>query len=514
MDLLKRTFETKFVHDVYRTYHGGDNDGDDENENAYFESLPSFSVPLTSVKLWIEPPDVWFSIQVVWILFLQMVMGAMLAVVIYYGILPPTMATRTEAPSSSPGRHRTTEQRPQRQGGGRLSPPGQPASLSATLLAYGVVIPVALAAPLVIVDRCDIRNIGLRLAWVSMPLTVTLRCLEALYGFVPTPRRRSLAEYVMYVGFILQPRYTNINSTNDGDDEDGTKVSKSSSSQQRSTIPMTHRVAFRILIQNYIWVAAYTVLYHCMKPSDFSPFSSPGDGPGASHSLVHWDLPHMYDTLAQACLLSVTLALSMTGVSALGGLLTGAQMDDRVTRLPLFLSESVGDFWGRRWNNLIHVALKQGVYKPVRSAMGGDRRTLASVAVFCVSGLYHEYVWVLMFFATQAQRREAGDGGDSGAGPDASSACCPSCYCDAWVGKQLIFFGWNGALIAMEHAFGRHLSKLAARLPRLLRSHLIVLLSLPVGHLFTADLVRAGYFDHIRPAIPVIVRIEYNRNNG
>ena len=192
-------------------------------------------------------------------------------------------------------------------------------------------------------------------------------------------------------------------------------------------------------------------------------------------------------------MMSFSLALSMTGASALGSLLTGVQMEDQVVQHPLFLSESVSDFWGRRWNNLIHVSLKQGVYKPVRMATGST--ILASLAAFVVSGLCHEFVWILLYLPTTAQLQEHGQN---------EGSCCATCYCDSWLGKQLVFFGWNGVLIALEYLVGSCIRRHTSWLPRLLRSHLVVLLSLPVGHLFTADITKAGYFNDLRHAIPMV----------
>jgi hypothetical protein len=180
----------------------------------------------------------------------------------------------------------------------------------------------------------------------------------------------------------------------------------------------------------------------------------------------------------------------MSGVSALASLLAGIQFDDRMTNHPMFLSTSPSDFWGRRWNHLIHVALKQGVYKPVRWKTGS--KILASIAAFCVSGILHEYVWKLLSFATSAQLSEGMDGD-----------CCISCYCNGWFGKQLLFFGWNGVLIALEYLVGNKLSSMTTHLPALLRSHIVVLLSLPVGHLFTADMTLSGYYESIQQALPL-----------
>ncbi|KAK6947005.1 Wax synthase domain [Dillenia turbinata] len=60
-----------------------------------------------------------------------------------------------------------------------------------------------------------------------------------------------------------------------------------------------------------------------------------------------------------------------------------------------YLSTSLQDFWGRRWNLMVSNILRHTVYKPVRSfsatLIGGTWAPLAGVvAAFVVSGLMHE----------------------------------------------------------------------------------------------------------------------------
>ncbi|KAK6149373.1 hypothetical protein DH2020_016898 [Rehmannia glutinosa] len=63
-----------------------------------------------------------------------------------------------------------------------------------------------------------------------------------------------------------------------------------------------------------------------------------------------------------------------------------------------YLSTSLQEFWGRRWNLTVSSILRQTVYKPVRSAsaavVGGDWAALPGVlAAFLVSGLMHELLF-------------------------------------------------------------------------------------------------------------------------
>ncbi|KAM5580877.1 putative long-chain-alcohol O-fatty-acyltransferase 5 [Rosa sericea] len=66
-----------------------------------------------------------------------------------------------------------------------------------------------------------------------------------------------------------------------------------------------------------------------------------------------------------------------------------------------YLSTSLQDFWGRRWNLMITNILRDTIYKPVRSAMaafvGSEWAPLPAVlAVFLVSGLMHELIYYYM----------------------------------------------------------------------------------------------------------------------
>ncbi|XP_009361072.2 probable long-chain-alcohol O-fatty-acyltransferase 5 [Pyrus x bretschneideri] len=70
-----------------------------------------------------------------------------------------------------------------------------------------------------------------------------------------------------------------------------------------------------------------------------------------------------------------------------------------------YLSTSLQDFWGRRWNLMITNTLRQTVHKPVRSAaetfLGTAWAPLPAVlATFLVSGLMHELIYFYMTRAT------------------------------------------------------------------------------------------------------------------
>ncbi|XP_057529494.1 long-chain-alcohol O-fatty-acyltransferase-like [Amaranthus tricolor] len=66
-----------------------------------------------------------------------------------------------------------------------------------------------------------------------------------------------------------------------------------------------------------------------------------------------------------------------------------------------YLSSSISDFWGRRWNLMVTDILRHTVYKPTRvflsNYIGRDWASVISViAAFVVSGLMHELIFYYM----------------------------------------------------------------------------------------------------------------------
>jgi hypothetical protein len=62
-------------------------------------------------------------------------------------------------------------------------------------------------------------------------------------------------------------------------------------------------------------------------------------------------------------------------------------------RAPLLTSTSVSDFWGRRWNLLIHGLFRRTVFSPL--TLRGVPAWAAGALAFAISGLFHEYAFAL-----------------------------------------------------------------------------------------------------------------------
>ena len=127
---------------------------------------------------------------------------------------------------------------------------------------------------------------------------------------------------------------------------------------------------------------------------------------------------------------------------------------------PMLASTSPSDFWGRRWNLIIHDCLKQGVYKPCRQMGGGP--TVAALAAFVASGLFHEWLLPIVFF-------------------DESPV----------YGTTLLFFAWQAMLVAIETC----MPQIKVHwIPRPVRTALVIASGIPLAHWFCDTYVHSDFF--------------------
>jgi hypothetical protein len=211
------------------------------------------------------------------------------------------------------------------------------------------------------------------------------------------------------------------------------------------------------------------------------------------------DVARCANAYVQGITLFLSLIFSLYAVGFMCSLVGNVQVVTEIFDAQrLLLSSSPSEFWGRRWNRLIHHHLKEAVYKPVRQRYGWDRPyslSLAVLATFGTSGILHEYVWLLLFFRTRRERLEGNT--------------CESCY-EYTFGKHLIFFGWNGLLLLFESIVAMFCQRMQQTVPPSLVGHVLSLMTfLPVLHLFTQDLLDSGYFTQLQVALPFIT-IERN----
>ena len=122
-----------------------------------------------------------------------------------------------------------------------------------------------------------------------------------------------------------------------------------------------------------------------------------------------------------------------------------------------------------------------GVFLPAKKFMNGK---LAMFLTFVVSGLYHEYVWLAIFYNQQYLY-------------DADGRCTKQeSYLNEF-GRVTAFFTYVGIIMALERPFSSIpvVHWLAERLPTPAVSHFLILLHLPVAQWYIGDWIEGGYFD-------------------
>ena len=380
-------------------------------------------------------PSLSFWLQMAAILVLQSILCNALAALVYYGII----------------RRRGTS--------------------TAYLIGYGFVIPFVVAMPFYFIRALDLRNTCFMIAVASTPVLLTFRCLEAMYGFSPPAVEAQITNYMLYYGSVIEFVF-------DGKTNHAVKSTKGEA-----------LIKARRFLTFYLFLALlFSVLEPCSyAPIDMRPRGS--SGPTIEGTISDFLHPgHLANNFAVAYVTHVCLHTGTLGFGAAISLLAGIKTMD-IADNPFFLSSSPSDFWGRRWNCLVHGVLKRGIYKPVRSM--SENAALAAVATFVASGVLHEYI--LAIISIDNGRSENSSSNDGNA--------------SVQYGMHLAFFAYNAIIFTLEHVVGEiHIFKWSGRnFHPTVVSLCVVCSVLPIAHWFTDEYKSKGFYSDYKVGFPIIV---------
>ena len=334
----------------------------------------------------------------------------------------------------------------------------------ACFMTFGILVPMWILLPVTMADVFGIQNKIFRFSFCMItPTTGLFRSIEAYFGFAPEFSAGSLSAYVVYFACPLRLLH------------DG---------QTNRSIKATNRQKLRYL-------SLFTV--YCFLTGGFQSLFALLEGMptlGSSDSDLRehaeawyylnrlFSMRQIFNNLCYAILLQLYLCTFSEGFQLVTALITGCSPEPMMLN-PLFESTSPSDFWGRRWNRLIHHCLKNGAYKPVRSLGGG--RGLATIVAFFASGAFHEWLLPCVFFDYNNTH-----------------------------GVTMIFFLWQAVLVMADFVLGS--SKLFDFLGKslgngVLRSLCVVMLGVPLAHWFCDSYVRSDFFHQGNILFPCIVRV-------
>jgi hypothetical protein len=317
---------------------------------------------------------------------------------------------------------------------------------------FGIVIPFWIFGPNPAMNALGVHNQIFRFCMGTITPTLSMfRATQALFGFAPPSV--CLGSYAFQYGSPLL-----IHSSVKGE-------------WQHTTISSTIRqmlqfgamlLATGALQSCFYCYSSFFPSFHTLRPEHY-------------YSLKHVTLRQISDNFWLGLLVMLYLTAFCDGLACLTMLLTGYETQP-VMRNPLLGSSRPSDFWGRRWNRLIHDCLKQGVYKPIRS-LGGSH-AVGVMGAFVASGAFHEWLLETAFLTVVPVH-----------------------------GPTLFFFLWQVVLVVMEQqveARWKLFSTLEKVLPRPLLSVLVIMLALPIGHLFLDSYIHSAFFEHGSLLLPII----------
>lgn len=192
----------------------------------------------------------------------------------------------------------------------------------------------------------------------------------------------------------------------------------------------------------------------------------------------------------QAYLSTCAFGLQLTTI--LG---TGLQIEEMWVD-PLSKSGSFSDFWSERWNRSVHIALKRGVFMPMRKYFP---KYVAMASTFLASGLFHEWlVWIT--FSPLPPWNVV---------PEDDLGCVnANCYRPTY-GSALVFFLFQALLIAFEYWIGNEFKTFTSALPSPLVTLLVVCIGGSMAHWFSDGYVHSSFFLDSRVAYVLVRRLDW-----
>jgi hypothetical protein len=304
----------------------------------------------------------------------------------------------------------------------------------AYLVGWGILVPFFICAPMALTNAVDMEHKLIRFfATVVAPTCCVFRTTEAMYGFAPVYSTTSWIEYCKYYASPMLHVYNH-------------KLERFQVATWRNVAEHVCAFSFYLCI-----TGAYISCFY-LFPNVFPTLAESRDNAYLFHwhTLFHWQW--LKDGALYALLMQLYMTTCSQGMMGLACVFTGRTCHPMMDN-PMLQSTSPSDFWGRRWNILVHHCLKNGVYKPVRW-MGGSPNH-AVIAAFVASGLLHEWILPLAVHDYKCQ-----------------------------YGVTLLFFLWQGVLVVVESQVCQWdmFQTLSKQLPRPLRTLCIVLLGLPPAH--------------------------------
>lgn len=336
-------------------------------------------------------------------------------------------------------------------------------TLLSRMVGFSVIV-ACILFPYTIITMLNAQNLVVKFSLCGGPAVFMFRTSEAIFGFSPPGVERSELAYMAYYALAIELEL----------DRKTARPIETNKEEMKTNLTL--------LAGNFVQLSVLMSLFasSAYEPFEGRPGETEGDDMMNTSPLHYLRLGHLGNCFVAAYLFQQMLGLYGFLMTAITHFSTGYKTTVPM-RNPLLEATSPSDFWGRRWNTLVHGVLKRGVYKPVRKY---GSALAASLAAFVASGLFHEWIVHVMSF-----KRD----------------CEETCY-NPLIGSNAAFFVWNAGVIMVETLLRRnvYVEKIGRYIPRLGITFLVVMTSLPVAHWFADPYIRQGFFDHYQQGYPML----------
>ena len=347
----------------------------------------------------------------------------------------------------------------------------------AYLLGWGILIPLAAGIPFWFVEYLDIYNRFTNLPAATIFTCIFFKCIECMYDCTqPKYIEDSVTNYILYYSSISPFIW-----------DDKTKTIRKITIQEIVSLSL-----------NIFWFfLVSSILVSWMLEVDFQPFPSNVDLTGfeITKDMFRWQ--HIANAYIHTWILYSIFKVGFEA-SGLGDNVKGFATY-RVFDAPLTKSRSPTEFWTKRWNIMIHRLLKSGIYKPAAKFFS---TRIAILITFIVSGVYHDYVWQVMFHNVSSKRD-----------PTTGECVVPKgfkdnhCY-EPIFGRVTAFFGIVCIAMFLERPVASMFKGTSLpKLPTFVIAQLLLLPHLPFVHWYGGDWMIGGFFEHLSIAFFRIRRI-------
>ena len=293
--------------------------------------------------------------------------------------------------------------------------------------------PIFLVAPIWVLCKWDPLRAKMTNFFVAIQCALAFfRWLELLCGTGPRGFDKKLLNFVVYFALPLEVAF----------DESGNLARAPPGLLRHVCISGVGHALLQLVVQSVA------------RATSFSPFLDDiRRQPIMSLPLwgLPWSLPALY---LQVLWVYAFVAQAMIVVRAIPTLLGVATVQPMLG--PLWFSTTTREFWGRRWNMLIHRIMKRTYFTPLLKR-GYPR--LGGLMAFVISGLFHEHLWAVL--------------------------SCPDQLHDFGAGLATAFFTFQFVVCAIEAVLEKTaLGGLAASWPRWLRTVGMTIALLPASAMF------------------------------